>query len=154
MLADSTSHYTFISTTSVYSDYSVAPIDERSPVFKLEDTAAEVMKPENYGGRKALCEHYAEQALPNRVLVIRPGLIVGPHDPTDRFTYWPRRVAQGGQVLAPGDPEQPVQFIDVRDLAAWSIAMVEARQTGVYNAKGPAELTGCLNILHCEDKMV
>src|SRR5438874_3222341 len=143
LLADSTRHYTFISTTSVYSDYSVAPIDERSPVFKLEDTAAEVMKPENYGGRKALCEHYAEQALPNRVLVIRPGLIVGPHDPTDRFTYWPHRIAQGGQVLAPGDPEQPVQFIDVRDLAEWSIAMVEARQTGVYNAKGP---TGTLTM--------
>jgi len=72
------------------------------------------------------------------VRVIRPGLIVGPHDPTDRFTYWPHRVAQGGQVLAPGDPDQPVQFIDVRDLAAWTIAMIEAHQTGIYNAKGPA----------------
>ncbi|GCE29192.1 hypothetical protein KDA_46760 [Dictyobacter alpinus] len=137
LLAESTQHYTFISTTSVYADYTVSPIDERSPVCKLEDPTSEDTTPETYGARKALCEQYAEQALPNRVLVIRPGLIVGPHDPTDRFTYWPHRIAQGGQVLAPGDPEQPVQFIDVRDLAAWSIAMVEARQIGVYNAKGP-----------------
>lgn len=137
VLTESTQHYTFISTTSVYADYTVAPIDERSPISKLEDPTSEDRTPGDYGARKALCEHYAEQALPNRVLVIRPGLIVGPYDPTDRFTYWPHRIAQGGEVLAPGDPEQPVQFIDVRDLAAWSIAMVETRQIGVYNAKGP-----------------
>lgn len=138
VLAESTQHYTFISTTSVYADFTVTPIDERSPVCKLEDPAIEENTPQTYGGRKALCEYYAEQVLPNRVLVIRPGLIVGPYDPTDRFTYWPHRIAQGGEVLAPGNPEQPVQFIDVRDLATWTIAMVEARQVGVYNAKGPA----------------
>lgn len=139
MLANSTSHYTFISTTSVYADYTVAPIDEGSPIAHLEDPESSELTPETYGARKALCEHYAEQAMPGRVLVIRPGLIVGPHDPTDRFTYWPHRIAQGGEVLAPGDPEQPVQFIDGRDLAEWTIAMIEARQVGVYNAKGPAD---------------
>ncbi|HLG78998.1 MAG TPA: NAD-dependent epimerase/dehydratase family protein [Ktedonobacteraceae bacterium] len=139
MLADCIEHCTFISTTSVYADYTVAPIDEGSPLAHLEDSESSALTPETYGARKALCEHYAEQALQGRVLVIRPGLIVGPHDPTDRFTYWPYRIAQGGQVLAPGDPEQPVQFIDVRDLAQWTIAMSEARQAGVYNAKGPAD---------------
>ena len=75
--------------------------------------------------------------MPGRVLNIRPGLIVGPHDASDRFTYWPYRVAQGGDVLAPGQPEYQVQFIDGRDLAEWTIRMVEAKQTGVYNATGP-----------------
>lgn len=149
LLAESTSHYTFISTTSVYADFTVAPIDELSPLSKLKDTAIETQTRETYGARKALCEHYAEQALPNRVLVIRPGLIVGPHDPTDRFTYWPHRIAQGGQVLAPGNPEQPVQFIDVRDLAAWCIAMAEARRTGVYNAKGPGSPLTMRQLLEC-----
>ncbi len=137
-LATRTQHYTFISSTSVYADFTVAPIEELSPVSQYDKNDSETELPETYGARKALCEQYAEQALPNRVLVIRPGLIVGPYDPTDRFTYWPHRIAQGGQTLAPGDPEQPVQFIDVRDLAAWTIAMVESQQTGVYNAKGPA----------------
>jgi len=139
VLVKSTEHYTFISTTSVYADFTVAPIDEHSPVSQLEDGASDANTMETFGARKALCEQYAEQALPGCVLVIRPGLIVGPHDPTDRFTYWPHRIAQGGQLLAPGDPEQKVQFIDVRDLAEWSIAMVETRQIGVYNAKGPAD---------------
>lgn len=137
-LATSTQHYTFISSTSVYADFTVAPIDEFSPVSRYDEHDSDTERPETYGARKALCERYAEQALPNRVLVIRPGLIVGPYDPTDRFTYWPHCIAQGGHVLAPGDPEQPVQFIDVRDLAAWSIAMIESHQTGIYNAKGPA----------------
>jgi 2'-hydroxyisoflavone reductase len=79
-----------------------------------------------------------EAAMPGRALIVRPGLIVGPHDPSNRFTYWPHRVAQGGDVLAPGTPEQPLQFIvDVRDLAAWIVRMVEAGTTGIFNAKGP-----------------
>ena len=153
LLAANTAHYTFISTTSVYADYMVASIDERSPVYQLEDPTNEAMTPETYGARKALCEHYAEQALPGRVLIIRPGLIVGPHDPTDRFTYWPHRVALGGQILAPGDPEQPVQFIDVRDLATWIIGMVEARHIGIYNAKGPADtLTMRQFLIRCREE--
>jgi 2'-hydroxyisoflavone reductase len=137
-LAAQTQHYTFISSTSVYADFTVAPIDELSPVSHCDERDSDTELPETYGARKALCEQYAEQALPNRVLALRPGLIVGPYDPTDRFTYWPHRIAQGGEVLAPGDPDQPVQFIDVRDLAAWTIAMVESQQTGTYNAKGPS----------------
>jgi 2'-hydroxyisoflavone reductase len=84
-----------------------------------------------------LCEQAVEQTLPGRSLILRPGLIVGPYDRTDRFTYWPVRVAQGGEVLAPGRPERLVEFIDVRDLAEWTVRMVEGRQTGVYNADGP-----------------
>jgi 2'-hydroxyisoflavone reductase len=92
----------------------------------------------SYGPLKALCEQAAEHVLPGRVLIIRPGLIVGPSDPTGRFTYWPRRLAQNGEVLVPDRKDQPVQFIDVRDLAEWNIRMVEANQTGIYNATGPA----------------
>lgn len=136
-LAEKVEHYTFLSTTSVYANYRQVPMTENSPVRELEDPTIEELTPETYGGRKALAERYVEQILPGRVLVIRPGLVVGPHDTTDRFTYWPHRIAQGGEVLAPGDPEQPVQFIDVRDLAAWIIAMVEMRQAGIFNTKGP-----------------
>jgi 2'-hydroxyisoflavone reductase len=121
----------------VYADTSQPGIDERAPVGTLDDPAVEEVNGETYGPLKALCEQAAEAAMPGRVLVVRPGLIVGPHDPTDRFTYWPRRVAQGGEMLAPGRPERVVQFIDVRDLAEWTISMVEAGKTGVYNADGP-----------------
>ncbi|MGH2584677.1 MAG: epimerase, partial [Dehalococcoidia bacterium] len=91
---------------------------------------------EYYGALKALCEQTVEAALPGRALNIRAGLIVGPHDPSDRFTYWPRRVARGGDVLAPGRPERFVQFIDARDLAAWNIRMAESGGAGIYNASG------------------
>jgi 2'-hydroxyisoflavone reductase len=95
-----------------------------------------------YGGLKALCEQAAEEVLPNRVLTIRPGLIVGSHDYSDRFTYWVQRIARGGEVLAPGRPERYVQFIDVRDLAAWTVRMIERKETGIYNANGlPNNLT-------------
>ena len=98
-----------------------------------------------YGGLKTLCEQAAVEVLPNRVLIIRPGLIVGPYDYTDRFTYWVQRVARGneaGEVLAPGRPERYVQFIDVRDLAEWIVRMIERKETGVYNANSsPHNLT-------------
>jgi 2'-hydroxyisoflavone reductase len=88
-----------------------------------------------YGGLKALCEQAAEEVLPDRVLIIRPGLIVGSYDYTDRFTYWVERVARGGgEVLAPGRPDRHLQFIDARDLAEWTVRMVERKETGVYNA--------------------
>lgn len=138
VLAESVKHYTFISSTSVYTDFSRPGIDEHSPVEQLGDLRIEEASPtKHYGALKALCEQAATEAMPGRVLIIRPGLIVGPHDTSDRFTYWPHRVSRGGEVIAPGQPEQPVQFIDVRDLSAWIIRMVEAEQTGVYNAKGP-----------------
>jgi 2'-hydroxyisoflavone reductase len=137
LLADAVDHYTFISTISVYADFSQRGIGEDAPVGKLEDETTEEVTNEAYGPLKALCEQAAERAMPGRALNIRPGLIVGPHDPTDRFTYWPHRIAQGGEVLAPGRPERQVQFIDARDLAGWTIRMVEAKQAGVYNATGP-----------------
>ncbi|HZO86929.1 MAG TPA: NAD-dependent epimerase/dehydratase family protein [Chthonomonadaceae bacterium] len=137
LLADAVPHYTFISSISVYKDLSIPGMDENAPVGTLEDETTEEITAETYGPLKVLCEQAAEEAMPGRVLTIRPGLIVGPHDPTDRFTYWPHRVAQGGEVLAPGRPEQTVQFIDARDLAEWNIRLIEAGQTGVYNATGP-----------------
>ena len=103
----------------------------------LADPGAEEVTGETYGPLKVLCEQAAEDALPGRALVIRPGYIVGPYDPTDRFTYWPRRVAAGGAMLAPGRPDQPVQIIDGRDLAEWPMTMMEQGAAGAYNAPGP-----------------
>ncbi len=137
LLSDAVDHYAFISTVSVYKDFTIRNLDEGAPVGTIEDEATETVDGETYGPLKALCECAAEESLPGRVLTVRPGLIVGPHDPTDRFTYWPRRVAQGGDALAPRPPEQLVQFIDARDLAAWTLRMVEEKRTGVYNATGP-----------------
>jgi 2'-hydroxyisoflavone reductase len=130
-------HYTFISSLSVYADPSKPGVSETDPVGKLEDETIEEVTGDTYGPLKALCELAADRAFPGRALILRPGLIVGPHDPTDRFSYWPWRVAQGGNVLAPGRPERNIQFIDVRDLAEWNIRMVEAKMTGYYNANGP-----------------
>lgn len=132
----SSGHYTFISSVSAYRDFITAP-DEDTPVAQLQDASEEKVTNETYGPLKALCEQAAETAMPGRVLIIRPGLIVGPYDPTDRFSYWPYRVTQGGEVLAPGDSERKVQFIDVRDLAEWNLRMVEQGKTGVFNATGP-----------------
>src|SRR4029453_13854665 len=106
-------------------------------VGTLDDLSVEEITGESYGPLKALCEQAVEQALPGRTLVIRPGLIVGPHDYSDRFTYWVRRVAQGGELLAPAHPDWHTQIIDVRDLAEWTLRMVEQRGTGVYNATAP-----------------
>lgn len=137
-LADRVDHYTFISSLSVYADPSRPGVDETAAVGRIDDPTTEDVTGESYGPLKALCEQAAQAARPGRTLVIRPGLIVGPYDPTDRFTYWPRRVAQGGEVLAPGRPGYETQIIDARDLAAWTLDMVEARRVGVYNATGPA----------------
>lgn len=137
LLAEQVNQYVFISSISAYADFSQPGIDEHSPVGRIDDPTTEEITGETYGPLKVLCEEAAEAAMPGRVLTIRPGLIVGPHDPTDRFTYWPVRVARGGEILAPGDPDQQVQVIDVRDLAAWTIHMVEGQQMGVFNATGP-----------------
>jgi 2'-hydroxyisoflavone reductase len=138
LLADAADHYTFVSSISVYPDDIGPGADEDAPVQELEDHTVEEVTGETYGGLKALCERAAEEEMPGKVLNVRPGLISGPHDPTGRFTYWPRRVAAGGEVLAPDRPERQVQFIDVRDLAGWMIKMSAEQQTGTYNATGPA----------------
>ena len=138
LLAGAVDHYTFVSSISVYPDNMGPGADEGAPVEELEDPTVEEITGETYGGLKALCERAAEAEMPGRVLNVRPGLISGPHDPTDRFTYWPRRVATGGEVLAPDRPELRVQFIDVRDLAGWMVKMSAEQRTGTYNATGPA----------------
>jgi 2'-hydroxyisoflavone reductase len=141
-LAGRCGHYTFVSTVSVYGDVPEAGTDESAPVATLADPSTEVIDAETYGGLKALGEQAAEAAMPGRVLTVRPGLIVGPWDPTDRFTYWPRRIAAGGEVLLPGGPERRVQFVDGRDLAAWILVAAGRGLSGVFNACGPAEPTG------------
>jgi len=139
LLAKSVGLYVFVSTISVYGDTSKPGIDERSPVAKTDQPDADKVTGANYGALKALCEEAAEREMPGKTLVIRPGLIIGPGDTSDRFTYWPVRVARGGEVLAPGTPDDPVQFVDVRDLASWTVAMIGRRRTGVFNATGPKE---------------
>jgi 2'-hydroxyisoflavone reductase len=137
-LAYSTKHYTFISTIGVYRDFYTQNIDESYPVAPLADEKDEEITDKTYGALKAACEEIIHHYFPNHCLIIRPGLIVGPLDPTDRFSYWPLHLIEGGEILAPGSPNQPIQFIDVRDLAQWIVTMVEHRATGTYNATGPA----------------
>lgn len=122
-------HYTFVSTISVYAGF--------PPGMAFDESAPVSTGCEGYGPLKARAEEAIEAALPGRVAHVRPGLIAGPHDPTGRFTYWPSRVARGGEVLAPGRPQRPVQFIDVRDLALWCLHLAAQRTTGVFNAVGP-----------------
>ena len=137
LLSGVAERYLFVSSLSVFSDNSIIGMTESAPVGKLDDPTVEKVTGETYGPLKALCEAEAEKAFPGRALVIRPGLIVGPRDRSDRFTYWPVRIDRGGEVMAPGSPTDPVQIIDVRDLAGWMIDMLEQRGTGVYNATGP-----------------
>jgi 2'-hydroxyisoflavone reductase len=135
-LADSVGHYLFISSVSVYDDFS-EPRDEASPLEELADD-----KPvdrllddySNYGALKVLCERAVAETIPDRHALVRPGLVVGPHDPTGRFTYWPHRIARGGELLVPGPPERTVQFVDVRDLASWLIDLSERKAGGRFNA--------------------
>ncbi len=132
LLAPKVKQYVFVSSISVYPNFSV-PRDESSPVGKLPDETVEKVDGETYGPLKALCEQAVEKALPGRTTIIRPGLIVGPDDNTDRFTYWPARAARGGEFIAPGAPSDPFQVIDVRDLAAFTINAIENMSTGTYN---------------------
>ncbi len=132
--------YVFISTMSVYADTSKPGMDEDTPVLQYkggDPYAVTKVTGENYGPLKALSEKEAEKWFPGKTTVIRPGLIVGPGDPSDRFTYWPVRIDRGGEVMAPGKPTGPAQFIDARDLSEWTIRMCEQGNMGVYNATGP-----------------
>jgi 2'-hydroxyisoflavone reductase len=140
LLAERTAHYTYVSSASVYRDVSGPDVDESAPLEELppDDPHTEDVET-HYGALKAESERAAEDTLPGRVLHVRAGLIVGPDDPTGRFTYWAHRMARGGDVLAPEPRDQRVQFIDVRDLAAWIVDMAEAGGTGTFNATGPSE---------------
>ena len=137
-LSDSVGHYTFISTLSVYPPAGAANRDESAELLDLNDPTVEDVTETTYGPLKALCEAQAQAGFPERCLIIRPGLIVGPRDPTNRFTYWMTRAARGGPAIAP-PVDQPVQFVDVRDLAAFALRRIEAGAAGVYNVTGPAE---------------
>jgi 2'-hydroxyisoflavone reductase len=134
-LADS-GNYCFVSSISVYRDFTKVN-DEESPVAELGDLPADEVTEESYGPLKALCEDATRDGFGERALVVRPGLIVGPYDPTGRFTYWPHRIARGGEVLAPAPPESPTQVIDVRDLGAWIVDLCGQGVGGTYNATHP-----------------
>jgi 2'-hydroxyisoflavone reductase len=140
---DRTVRYVFVSTVSVYAD-------QRTSEGQLEDAPLAVLKPdstdfaENYGANKALCEQVVKEIYGDRALIGRPGLISGPHDPTDRFPYWPRRIARGGRVLAPGDPTDLTQVIDARDLAAFLLDGLHRDRNGVYNLTGNPRPFGLL----------
>ncbi|KEQ23156.1 NAD-dependent epimerase/dehydratase family protein [Paenibacillus tyrfis] len=134
LLKERVGHYTFISSVSVYEDLKRLHVKEDAPVATLSDESTEDVT-QHYGALKALCEKAVEDAMPGRALHIRPGLIVGPYDYSDRFTYWPHRIAQGGEVLVP-PKEGRVQVIDARDLAAWIIDLVEKQTVGTFHASG------------------
>jgi 2'-hydroxyisoflavone reductase len=145
-LAGRVAHYTFVSSLSVYADASRPGIDETAPVATLEDPASEDVKA-HYGALKACCEEEIRAVFRDRALIVRPGLIVGPFDPTDRFAYWVARFRQPGLLgarseaaVVPGPRDRPVQFIDARDLAMWILDGVEAGRAGTFNACSPAGL--------------
>jgi len=137
LLRERVPQYLFISTRSVYADLSRVPMSSDAPVYTLETHPIPNGQPLPYGHAKAYAEKAAHAAMPGRVTVVRPGLIIGPGDDTDRFTYWPVRIARGGDILVPGDGSDHVQIVDVRDLVAFCITLVERGTTGVFNAVGP-----------------
>jgi 2'-hydroxyisoflavone reductase len=148
-------HYTFVSSISVYADCSTSPTEE-SPVAQLPEPSEDPQA--HYGALKALCEDAVRDRFPE-AFVPRPGLIVGPFDPTGRFTYWPTRIAAGGDVLAPAPADSPSQVIDARDLAAWIVDAAERDIAGTYNAVGPAQPLGavletCIDVSESDAELV
>ena len=137
-LLSTSGQYLFVSSVSAYRDQHQAGLAVGDPLAPHPEPGSEEL-PKYYGPLKGLCEQAAEAVMPGKTTVIRPGLIVGPGDPTDRFTYWPARLARGGQLIAPGQPNDPVQLIDARDLAAFMVDCVERKLAKTYNAVGPAE---------------
>lgn len=148
LLAPRVKRYVFVSTRSVYFDTSRVPMTVDAPVFSRENTPVEAEKPLPYGLAKALAEAAARAHFPGGALIVRPSLIIGPGDLTDRFTYWPVRIERGGEVLAPGDGTDSVQIIDARDLSEWMIRLVEQDVTGTYNALGPKQPRSFAELLH------
>jgi len=138
-LAPRVSHYTFVSSLSVLPDEAPPGANEDSPVHAPPYPQSEEITEESYGPLKVACELEVAAAFPGRSLVIRPGYIVGPNDPTDRFTYWVRRAAAGGEMLAPGPPDADVQVLDVRDLAAFMLDATESSTTGTFGVVGPSD---------------
>jgi 2'-hydroxyisoflavone reductase len=131
LLGESVPFYVFVSSISAYADLSTPPRED-APTAELPPGAAESL--DFYGPLKAECERVVQRAYGDAAAIVRPGLIVGPHDPTGRFTYWPHRIARGGDVLAPEPRDKPVQIIDVRDLGEWLVSLAEHRTAGTFNA--------------------
>jgi 2'-hydroxyisoflavone reductase len=131
-LRDTVARYLFVSSISVYASFREGPSEDSERAQLAEGDPNE-----SYGALKALCEDVVTEVYDERALIVRPGLIVGPHDPTGRFTYWPHRVARGGEFVAPGPPESQVQFVDARDLGAWLVDLCERRESGAFNATNP-----------------
>jgi len=161
ILSDKVKQYIFISSISVYGDLSQPGVDEKSPVGTIEDETIEEITETSYGPLKALCEQAIAKQFANKTLVIRPGLIVGPHDLSDRFSYWIHRVAQGGKILVPKPKDYNVQYIDVRDLSDWTIRMIEDQKTGIFNCTGPDYkltmlelLNNCIKILNSHANLI
>ena len=148
LLRDRVKQYLFVSTRSVYKDTSRIPMTIDAEVFTPENTPVKPGDPLPYGLAKVLSERTVQKHFPGRTLIVRPSLVVGPGDLTDRFTYWPVRIERGGEILAPGDGTDPVQIIDARDLSEWMIRLVEQRVTGVYNALGPRTPRSFAELLH------
>jgi 2'-hydroxyisoflavone reductase len=144
-LAGRVGRYVFISSVSAYAS-AAQPTPEDAPLGRIDDADTSVIDGRTYGPLKALCEAAAVQAIgPAQTVLVRPGLIVGPHDPTGRFTWWPARLARAAAdhqpVLAPGEPQRPLQFIDARDLAAWLLRLADAGAAGAFNAVSPPGFT-------------
>jgi 2'-hydroxyisoflavone reductase len=138
-LAGRIGHYQFVSTISVYREPARPGVTEDAPQVVLDDPGTEIVDGKTYGGLKALCERVLLDTLPGEADIVRPGLLVGPHDPTGRFTWWVERVQRGGEVLCPGTPEAQVQLIDARDAAAFMLARLKAGARGVVHVSGPCE---------------
>jgi 2'-hydroxyisoflavone reductase len=137
LLAGAAKHYTFVSSISVYPAFTTPRMDETAPVGELTDPSVDELTGETYGPLKALCEREVEKRFPGRAAMLRAGLIVGPRDDIGRFTYWVKRVARGGEVLAPGSPTRKIQVIDARDIADWMVKLAEDGRAGVFNTTGP-----------------
>ncbi|MCP4413972.1 MAG: NAD-dependent epimerase/dehydratase family protein [Gammaproteobacteria bacterium] len=154
LLAPHCQHYLFISSISAYADFTKSGMQEDATVGILEDTTVETIDGETYGPLKAYSEQDAEKNFKGRTTVIRPGLIVGPRDRTDRYTYWPVRIAKGGEVLAPGDGKDYVQYIDVRDLGKFIIQCLEQKAFGIFNATSPMDKETTQDMLgHCKQAL-
>jgi 2'-hydroxyisoflavone reductase len=145
LLRSSVGHYVFVSSISAYANPLAAGFDESAPLKQPELRSEDV--DEHYGALKVACERVVEEVFPGRSASVRAGLIVGPHDPTDRFTYWPVRVARGGEVLAPGRRGRQWQFVDVRDLGRWILRLAESRTAGAFTATGPVPAATAAEVL-------
>lgn len=147
LLKNQVKQYLFISTISVYDSNAKAPVTESSPLAHTDDLDTEEITKKSYGPLKVLCEQVVTDFYPDNHVIVRPGFIVGPEDYTDRFSYWVKRISNGGEVVVPDNDNLPMQVIDVRDLGHWCIYLLERNRSGIYNAVGPDETFTLLEML-------